>query len=153
MQKVIHDNLCLIRNFYELQMSDVSSNANSAQNNAFLDFLTVIGNEIPKEALAKLKVLLRGYVDKEILDYSVENGTQLLLILHKRGLVTNKRLSFLRKFLKEAKCSTSLSYLDSYVLKNKTWPGKYIRRDIIWDSMFDTYITHSIVTMVSQLLK
>ena len=105
-------------------MSNVSFNANSEQNNAFLDFLTVIGNEISKEALAKLKILLRGYVDKEILDYSVETGTQLLLILHKRGLVTNKRLSFLRKFLKEAKCLTSLSYLDSYELKNKTWSGK-----------------------------
>lgn len=107
-------------------MSNVSSHANFEQNNTFLDLLTVIGNEIPEEALSKLKVLLRGHVDKDILDYSVETGAQLLLIIHKRGLVTNKRLSFLRKFLKEAKCTNSLSYLDSYEDKNKIWTGKYV---------------------------
>ncbi|XP_028408454.1 uncharacterized protein LOC114531021 [Dendronephthya gigantea] len=92
----------------------------SEQNNTFLDLLTIIGNEIPGEALCRLKVLLRGHVDKDALK-SIETGSQLLLILHKRGLVANKRLSFLRKFLKEAKCLTSLGYLDSYDDRYKTW--------------------------------
>ena len=106
-------------------MSNVSSHANSEpQNSAFLDLLTIIGGEIPEEALSKLKILLRGHVDKDVLDYT-ETGSQLLLILHKSGLVTNKRLSFLRKFLKEAKCTTSLNYLDSYEVKNTTWAGKF----------------------------
>lgn len=103
----------------------MSSHWNSEQNNTFLDLLTVIGDEIPGEALSKLKVLLRGHVDKNVLE-SIENGRQLLLILHKRGLVTNKRLSFLRKFLKETKCITSLSYLDSHDDKYKTWDGKCV---------------------------
>ena len=106
-------------------MSNVRSHANSEQNGIFLDLLAVIGNEIPEDALFKLKVLLRGHVDKDVLD-CIENGSQLLLILHKRGLVTNKRLSFLRKFLKEAECSTSLYYLDTYEDKNKSWSGKFV---------------------------
>ena len=95
-------------------MSNVSEQVHN-----FLDLLTVVGNEIPADALSKLKVLLRGHVDKDALNY-VETGSQLLLILHRRGLVTNKRVSFLRKFLKDAKCEASLSYLNSYEEKNKT---------------------------------
>lgn len=108
----------------------MSSQANSEQNNAFFNLLTVIGNEISKEVLSKLKVLLRGHVDKDVLDY-IETGPQLLLILHKRGLVTNKRLSFLRKFLKETKCTTSLSYLEIYEDRNKTWTGKCLAIDCL----------------------
>jgi hypothetical protein len=106
-------------------MSNVSLDANSERSATFLDLLTVIGNEIPEDALFKLKFLLRGHVDKDVLDY-IESGAQLLLVLNKRGLVTNKRLSFLRKFLKEAKCTTSLKYLDIYEDENKPWGGKFM---------------------------
>lgn len=84
-----------------------------------VDLLTIIGNKITAETLNKLKFLLCGHLDKEVLHYA-ETGSELLLILHERGLVTNGRLAFLRKLLKDINCFSLLSYLDGYKDKNRT---------------------------------
>ena len=90
--------------------------------NTLFDLLTTIGNEITPETLSRLKILLRGHVDKEVLDH-VQSGPALLHTLSKRGLVTDKRLAFLRKLLKETKKCRLVTYIDSYKDKHCTRPG------------------------------
>lgn len=107
-------------------MSKLDHRYGTRCNEALLvDLLAVIGSEITRETLKKLRVLLRGHIDKDVLDY-VETGSPLLQILYERGLVTNGRLAFLRKLLSETRCFRLVSYLDGYKDKKRTrvWAGE-----------------------------
>lgn len=79
-----------------------------------------IGQDLELSKVRYMKFLLQGHVGKETLEY-LETGLELTDTLRKRGLVSEKRLAFLRKLLIEAKCLKLVHLLDDY--KEKFAPG------------------------------
>jgi hypothetical protein len=67
-----------------------------------------------------MKYLLQGHINKETL-LQLESGIELTDVLKTRGLVSEKRLAFLRKLLVEAKCLKLVNLVDDF--KEKNAPG------------------------------
>ena len=86
----------------------------------FSDLLSSIGQLLEGEEVRYMKFLLQGHVGKETLEY-LETGEELTEVLRTRGLVSEKRLAFMRKLLIEAKCLKLVHLLDEY--KEKFAPG------------------------------
>ena len=60
-----------------------------------------------------MKYLLQGHVNKETLEH-LESGQELTEVLRKRGLVSEKKLAFMRKLLIEAKCLKQVNLVDEF---------------------------------------
>lgn len=79
-----------------------------------------IGNDLELEDVRYMKYLLQGHINKETLQH-LESGDELTKVLKTRGLVSEKRLAFLRKLLVEAKCLKLVNMVD--IFKEKHAPG------------------------------
>lgn len=87
----------------------------------FSTLLHDIGQSLDDDNVRYMKYLLQGHINKETLQNLSDSGLDLVEILQKRGLVSEKRLSFLRKLLVEVKCLTLVNLLDEF--KEKLSPG------------------------------
>ena len=72
-----------------------------------------ISSQLSRENIRRIKVQLRGHVNKELLS-KLKGGFELLHILQDRGLVTEKKLSFLRKLLQDCELFSLMELLDEY---------------------------------------
>ena len=82
--------------------------------------LNDIGKDLELEDVRYIKYLLQGHINKETLQ-NLESGIELTEVLKTRGLVSEKRLAFLRKLLVEAKCLKLVNLVDTF--KEKYAPG------------------------------
>ena len=72
-----------------------------------------ISSQLSRENIRRIKVQLRGHVNKELLS-KLKGGFELLHILQDRGLVTEKKLSFLRRLLQDCELFSLMELLDEY---------------------------------------
>lgn len=82
-------------------------------NSPFQVLLQDIGKELKISDVRYMKYLLRGHVNKETLEH-LDSGQQLTEILRKRGLVSERKLAFMRKLLIEANCLKQVSLVDEF---------------------------------------
>lgn len=85
------------------------------QNTPFSSLLTTIGEKLETQQVRLMKYLLKGHINGETLQY-LTTGQQLTKALNERGLVTERKLAFLRKLLVEAKSLKLVDMLDNYKL-------------------------------------
>lgn len=88
-----------------------------------------ISSQLTRESIRKIKVQLRGHVNKELLS-KLKGGFDVIHILQDRGLVTEKKLSFLRKLLQDCELFALSELLDEYkqavqVMNGKAKEGNY----------------------------
>lgn len=100
------------------------------QNTPFSSLLITIGEKLETEQAQWIKHLLKGHINRETLQ-NLTTGQQLTKTLYERGLVTEKKLAFLRKLLVEAKSWRLVDLLDTYKSYNST-SGKPGGLFIIW---------------------
>lgn len=72
-----------------------------------------ISGQLSRENIRKIKVQLRGHVNKEHLN-KLKGGFDIIHVLQDRGLVSEKKLSFLRKLLQDCKLFALIELLDEY---------------------------------------
>ena len=72
-----------------------------------------IGKDLKLSDVHYMKYLLQGHVNKETLEH-LDSGQELTELLRKRGLVTEKKLAFMRKLLIEAKCLKQVHLVDEF---------------------------------------
>lgn len=72
-----------------------------------------IGKDLKLSDVHYMKYLLQGHVNKETLEH-LDSGQGLTELLRKRGLVTEKKLAFMRKLLIEAKCLKQVHLVDEF---------------------------------------
>lgn len=72
-----------------------------------------IGKELKLSDVRYMKYLLQGHVNKETLEH-LDSGQELTRVLQKRGLVSEKKLAFMRKLLIEAKCLKQVNLVDEF---------------------------------------
>ena len=72
-----------------------------------------ISGQLSRENIRKIKVQLRGHVNKERLS-KLKGGFDVMHILQERGLVNEKKLSFLRKLLQNCELFSLIELLDEY---------------------------------------
>ena len=72
-----------------------------------------ISSQLSRENIRRIKVQLRGHINKELLS-KLKGGFELLHILQDRGLVTEKKLSFLRRLLQDCELFSLMELLDEY---------------------------------------
>ena len=72
-----------------------------------------ISSQLSREIIRKIKVQLRGHVNKELLG-KLKGGFDIMNVLQDRGLVSEKKLSFLRKLLQDCELSALIELLDEY---------------------------------------
>lgn len=87
----------------------------------FPSLLHEIGQSLDVESVRYIKYLLQGHINKETLQNLSDSGLDLVEILQKRGLVSERRLAFLRKLLVEVKCLKLVHLVDEF--KEKLSPG------------------------------
>lgn len=75
--------------------------------------LGTISSQLSRENIRRIKVQLRGHVNKEYLG-KLKGGFDLIHVLQDRGLVTEKKLSFLRKLLQDCELFSLMELLDEY---------------------------------------
>ena len=75
--------------------------------------LGTISSQLSRENIHKIKISLRGHINKELLG-KLKGGFDLIHILQDRGLVTEKKLSFLRKLLQDCELPSLIDLLDEY---------------------------------------
>lgn len=72
-----------------------------------------ISGQLSRENIRKIKVQLRGHVNKEHLN-KLKGGFDIIHVLQDRGLVSEKKLSFLRKLLQDCELFALIELLDEY---------------------------------------
>lgn len=72
-----------------------------------------IGKELKLSDVRYMKYLLQGHINKETLEH-LDSGQELTELLRKRGLVSEKKLAFMRKLLIEAKCLKQVNLVDEF---------------------------------------
>ena len=72
-----------------------------------------ISSQLSRENIRKIKVQLRGHLNKERLS-KLKGGFDIMHILQDRGLVSEKKLSFLRKLLRDCELFALIELLDEY---------------------------------------
>ena len=86
-----------------------------------------IGKELKMGDVRYMKYLLQGHINKETLE-PLKAGHELIDLLRKRRLVSEKKLAFLRKLLIEANCLKLVNLVDDF--KEKFTPvatvGKFL---------------------------
>lgn len=82
-------------------------------NSPFNLLLRDIGKELKLSDVRYMKYLLQGHVNKETLEH-LDSGLELTEVLRKRGLVSEKKLAFMRKLLIEAKCLKQVNLVDEF---------------------------------------
>ena len=82
-----------------------------------------ISSQLSRENIRKMKVQLRGHVNKELLS-KLKGGFDIIHILQDRGLVGEKKLSFLRKLLQDCELSALIELLDEYKQAVHVMSGK-----------------------------
>ena len=82
-------------------------------NSPFNLLLQDIGKELKLNDVRYMKYLLQGHVNKETLEH-LDSGPELTELLRKRGLVSEKKLAFMRKLLIEAKCLKQVNLVDEF---------------------------------------
>lgn len=85
----------------------------AAYNSPFNLLLRDIGKELKLSDVRYMKYLLQGHVNKEILEH-LDSGLELTELLRKSGLVSEKKLAFMRKLLIEAKCLKQVNLVDEF---------------------------------------
>lgn len=98
--------------------------------------LGTISSQLSRENIRRIKVQLRGHVNKELLS-KLKGGFDLIHILQERGLVTEKKLSFLRKLLQDCELFSLMELLDEYkqavhVINGKSKEGNCLNEYIIY---------------------
>lgn len=91
--------------------------------------LGAISGQLSRENIRRIKVQLRGHVNKEYLS-KLESGFDLIQVLQDRGLLAEKKLSFLRKLLQDCELFSLMELLDEYkqavhVMNSKSKEGNY----------------------------
>lgn len=91
--------------------------------------LGAISSQLSRENIRRIKVQLRGHVNKEYLS-KLESGFDLIQVLQDRGLLAEKKLSFLRKLLQDCELFSLMELLDEYkqavhVMNSKSKEGNY----------------------------
>lgn len=79
----------------------------------FSVLLGTISRELSREHIRRIKIVLRGHVNKENLG-KLRGGSDLVHFLQDRGLVTEKKLSFFRKLLRDCELFSLVELLDEY---------------------------------------
>ena len=82
-------------------------------NSPFNLLLRDIGRELKLSDVRYMKYLLQGHVNKETLEH-LDSGLELTEMLRKRGLVSEKKLAFMRKLLIESKCLKQVNLVDEF---------------------------------------
>ena len=82
-------------------------------NSPFNLLLRDIGRELKLSDVRYMKYLLQGHVDKETLEH-LDSGLELTEMLRKRGLVSEKKLAFMRKLLIASKCLKQVNLVDEF---------------------------------------
>ena len=82
-----------------------------------------ISSQLSRENIRKIKVQLRGHVNKELLS-KLKGGFDIMHILQDRGLVSEKKLSFLRKLLQDCELFALIELLDEYKQAVNVMSGK-----------------------------
>lgn len=82
-----------------------------------------ISSQLSRENIRKMKVQLRGHVNKELLS-KLKGGFDIIHILQDRGLVGEKKLSFLRKLLQDCELFALIELLDEYKQAVDVMSGK-----------------------------
>lgn len=85
----------------------------AVNNSPFQLLLHDIGKELKLIDVRYMKYLLQGHVNKETLE-DLDSGQELTRVLQKRGLVSEKKLAFMRKLLIEAKCLKQVNLVDEF---------------------------------------
>lgn len=85
--------------------------------------LGTISSQLTRESIRKIKVQLRGHVTKEHLG-KLKGGFDVIHILQERGLVTERKLSFLRKLLQDCELLALIELLDEYKQAVQVMNGK-----------------------------
>ena len=98
--------------------------------------LGTISSQLSRENIRRIKVQLRGHVNKELLS-KLKGGFDLIHILQDRGLVTEKKISFLRKLLQDCELFSLMELLDEYkqavhVMNGKSKEGNCLNKYIIY---------------------
>lgn len=98
--------------------------------------LGTISSQLSRENIRRIKVQLRGHVNKELLS-KLKGGFDLIHILQDRGLVTEKKMSFLRKLLRDCELFSLMELLDEYkqavhVMNGKSKEGNCLNKYIIY---------------------
>ncbi|XP_068702467.1 tripartite motif-containing protein 2-like isoform X1 [Montipora foliosa] len=89
----------------------------------FTVLMGTISRQLGGEHLRRLKILLGGHINKENLS-SLQGGFDLIHVLQKRGLVTEKKLSFIRKLLEDCELFSLVELLDEYKQTFQDMDGK-----------------------------
>ena len=95
----------------------------------FTILLGTISSQLSRENIRRIKVQLRGHVNKEYLS-KLKGGFDLIHVLQDRGLVSEKKLSFLHKLLQDCELFPLIELLDEYkqavrVMNAKFKEGNY----------------------------
>lgn len=98
--------------------------------------LGAISSQLSRENIRRIKVQLRGHVNKEYLS-KLESGFDLIQVLQDRGLLAEKKLSFLRKLLQDCELFSLMELLDEYkqavhVMNSKSKEGNYTIRKLMF---------------------
>lgn len=94
-----------------------------SQISPFNVLLGTISSQLTRESIRKIKVQLRGHVTKEHLG-KLKGGFDVIHILQEQGLVTEKKLSFLRKLLQDSELLALIELLDEYKQAVQVMNGK-----------------------------
>ena len=89
----------------------------------FSILLGTISGLLNRENVRRIKVQLRGHINKEILG-NLKGGFEVIKTLQDRGLVTEKRLCFLRKLLQDCELLPLVELLDEYKFAVQGLNGK-----------------------------
>lgn len=79
----------------------------------FQTLLKDVGRQLKVTDVRYMKYLLQGHVNKETLQ-NLDSGQELVEVLRKRGLVSERKLAFMRKLLVEAKCLKQVNLVDEF---------------------------------------
>lgn len=85
--------------------------------------LRTISSQVSRENIRRIKVQLHGHVSKEHLS-KLKDGFDLIHILQNCGLVTEKKLSFLRKLLQDCGLFSLMELLDEYKQAHEAMTGE-----------------------------
>lgn len=80
---------------------------------AFQTLVKDIGKQLTLSDVRYMKYLLKGHVNKETLQ-NIDSGQELIEVLRKSGLVSERKLAFMRKLLIEAKCLKQVNLVDEF---------------------------------------
>lgn len=92
----------------------------------FAVLLGTISRELSREHIRRIKILLRGHVNKENLG-KLRGGFELVHFLQDRGLITEKKLSFFRKLLRDCELFSLVDLVDEYKQTMQVMNGKTVR--------------------------